>query len=84
MIFPGSRRRKRAILEASDAETIARAFTRSAIVFDFGKTGTETTRAGKRDRVLPIGRDLIQQLITLPSARPKLSMTFDNRGSAVT
>ncbi|HMQ11866.1 MAG TPA: ATP-binding protein [Candidatus Competibacter phosphatis] len=82
VIFPEAAEEARCFLRRLDAETYRLAFTRSALVFDFGKTGTESPEQEDGIEFYRIGRDLIQQLVeaAVGETEPSMASTPEARG----
>ncbi len=86
VVFPEAADEARYFLRRLDAETYRLVFTRSAIVFDFGKTGTESPEQENGIEFYRIGRDLIQQLIeaAVGDTEPSMASTPEARSDAAT
>lgn len=76
LVMPDAAEEARYFLRHLDEQSYRLQFTRSAIVFDFKKAGTE---APERDRGIEyywIGRDLIEQLVDAAVVETELSISF--------
>ena len=80
VVLPDAAQEARDFLRRLDEASYRLSFTRSALIFDFSKTGVDTPELENGIAFYRIGRDLIEQLIEAAVSDTEASMTLITQG----